>query len=112
MKLRYEDILIDRNGEMELKDETALKDSVGWWYTLQIKNLLLLDKRKGGIKLQYVDLDKIWFEGTSKMIFKLYKYCIRMFTADESIKVQMLSWANNLGRVITMDEWDFYGKGQ
>lgn len=66
MKLRYEDLLKLQEGTLILKDEQTLKEKVGWWYLLQIRNLFLQDKRKGGIMNQYLDIDKTLLGGKIK----------------------------------------------
>lgn len=54
-----------------------------------------------------VELDEILLAKRSKIMSKLYKYCLKEYTRDEIIKLQMIRWAENINRQIMLEEWEF-----
>lgn len=96
-----------RGEDSRLKEEKYIDCPMGWWYYLQIKDLFNSDKRNFGIMKQYTDLDKILVGDRSKIISKLYQYCLKVYTLDESVKIQMVRWVENINRPIMMEEWEF-----
>lgn len=110
LNLTYEDIVKLQKGKMVLRDETRLKELLGWWYFMQVRNLFMQDIRKGGICTKYLELDKILLGEKTKIISKLYRYLLTVFTADESVKIQMINLAENFNRVIMMCEWEYLWK--
>lgn len=53
---------------------------------------------------QPTELDKILTGDKNKVISKMYKCLLKIFTEDETVKTQMVRWAEILNRTIMMDE--------
>lgn len=86
LKLRYKDITFWRGDEIKLKEDIELKGSMGWWFDLQIKGLLYVDKRNFGFMKVYTELDKILVGDKNKVISRIYKIALKNYTQEEVVK--------------------------
>lgn len=57
------------------------------------KKFFIADKRMAGFMKHYTEIDKILLGEKTKIISKIYKILLKEYTADESIKTQMVKWA-------------------
>lgn len=90
LKMKYGDLTYWQGDNIKLREEKDIEFPLGWWCYLQIKDLFSKDKTKSGFMKQYMELDEILVGKPDKIISKLYKYCLKLYTQDEAVKVQMV----------------------
>lgn len=93
-KLTYKELTYWKETEIKLKEEK------GWWRYSQIKYLFYTDKRTYGFRKEDSELEKVLTGGKEKVISKIYKVLLGWYTEDETVKVQVISWAENFKKNI------------
>lgn len=100
-KLTYKDLIYWTGTEIKLKEEENISVKIGWWRYNQIKDLFCMDKRTYGFRKEDSELEKVLTGGKEKVISKIYKVLLGWYTEDETVKVQMISWAENFNKNIS-----------
>lgn len=68
-----------------------------------------MDNNKYGFKDKNSDLEDIILKNT-KLISKIYKLLLKWFIEEEIVKMNMIKWAINFNKEITMISWEFLWK--
>lgn len=107
----YKDLIYWQHNEVnEMKPEYEVPDKLGWWRYNQLKDLFNTDKTKYGFRKNNTELEEILLGEKKKIISKLYKCLLRWYTEDETIKTQMVQWAQNFNNHILLVVWEYLWK--
>lgn len=63
-----------------------------------------------GFRDHLTELETILIGDPYKIISKTYNFLLKMYTADEQVKDQMIKWALNVNAAIEMDQWEHLWK--
>lgn len=105
-KWTYKELTFWQQNEIKLKPETDILGNIGWWRYNQLKDKFITDKRKLGFRKKNSEIEEILLGDEKKIISKLYKCLIRWYAEDETIKVQMIRWAEDFKENILYESWE------
>lgn len=78
---------------------------MNWFKYLQLKRKFKEDKKNFGIETSMNELDMLWSKGDRNKISKIYKILLRRDLESETIKDNMVRWAQDVGHTITYENW-------
>uniref|UniRef100_A0A670ZNF7 Reverse transcriptase zinc-binding domain-containing protein n=1 Tax=Pseudonaja textilis TaxID=8673 RepID=A0A670ZNF7_PSETE len=104
--IKYKDLL-DPQGNLKSRQEIQDQGlKIDQWVYLQIQSRYKQDKKEFGINNKLQQLDKILLGPDKKSITKFYNYLLETELEEEIVKGNMIAWSRNVGRSITLAEWE------
>uniref|UniRef100_A0A670ZPK2 Reverse transcriptase zinc-binding domain-containing protein n=1 Tax=Pseudonaja textilis TaxID=8673 RepID=A0A670ZPK2_PSETE len=104
--IKYKDLL-DPQGNLKPRlDLQEQGHKIDQWVYLQIQSRYKQDKKEFGINNKLQQLDKILLGSNKKNITKFYNYLLETELEEEIVKGNMIAWSKNVGRSITLAEWE------
>uniref|UniRef100_A0A803TUP7 Reverse transcriptase domain-containing protein n=1 Tax=Anolis carolinensis TaxID=28377 RepID=A0A803TUP7_ANOCA len=107
----YKEILYKRDDSYQIKPLEQIKKkykNLTWLQYAQIKQNFLVDNEIG-FTINENFWDKI-LQNDKKEITKIYDRLLDWMNATDEVKNCMLKWAKNIGRSISMEEWEVLWK--
>uniref|UniRef100_A0A803T1R0 Reverse transcriptase domain-containing protein n=1 Tax=Anolis carolinensis TaxID=28377 RepID=A0A803T1R0_ANOCA len=104
----YAEILKKTQDNLQLKSLIEINQqgyNMNWFEYAQIHQQYQKDVHTG-FEEEKTDLDKI-LQSRNKQLSKFYSLLLKLHTEDEYIKECMVKWAKNIGRSISIDEWEY-----
>lgn len=109
-KLTYKELTYREDNEVKLKELKDISVDIWWWRYNQIKNLFNTDKRNFGFKKDNNILEELLLGEKEKLISKIYQTLLSWHTEDETVKVQMIRWAEDFKRNVFFESWEYLWK--
>uniref|UniRef100_A0A670ZAD8 Reverse transcriptase domain-containing protein n=1 Tax=Pseudonaja textilis TaxID=8673 RepID=A0A670ZAD8_PSETE len=103
---KYKDLL-DPLGKLRTRQDLQEQGfKIDQWLYIQIHSRYKQDIKEFGIYSKLQHLDKILLGSNKKNISKFYKYLLEVELEQEIVKGNMIMWSRNIGRSITLTEWE------
>uniref|UniRef100_A0A803SQ31 Reverse transcriptase zinc-binding domain-containing protein n=1 Tax=Anolis carolinensis TaxID=28377 RepID=A0A803SQ31_ANOCA len=103
----YKDILRKENKDFRLKSHDEINTNltkISWLQYYQLQEYFNKDKKVGfATEISYWD---VIIKEKKKVVTKIYKTLLEWSTETEVVKQYMINWARNIGRSITLEEWE------
>uniref|UniRef100_A0A670HPA6 Reverse transcriptase domain-containing protein n=1 Tax=Podarcis muralis TaxID=64176 RepID=A0A670HPA6_PODMU len=103
----YEHLLKKEEGDWKLRPYEQVKSLVyDWLHYHQINGMFKKDVKENGYADKNSRFQVEILDNNIKILSKMYKQLLEWNLADEEVKVAMIHWARDLGRIVYLEEWD------